>query len=115
VLAIQQQQEEERIRQLKNATPKTRDCLVCYETTPSSEFPALKNCEHDPQVCADCYKSSIASQLDSKSWNEIQCPESGCKELLKHADVQQYAAREVFAKYAPPGECIFVITAYLEC
>ena len=98
VLARQPQPvEEERIRQL-NATSRTRNCVVCSETIPIPEFPALMSCEHVPEVCTDCYKSWIASELDSKSWKEIGCPESGCKQLLKHAEVQQYAAPEVYAK-----------------
>jgi E3 ubiquitin-protein ligase RNF14 len=90
-------EEEERICQL-GVTSTSRNCAVCSETIPIHEFPALINCDHDPQVCAVCYKSWIASELDRKSWKEIGCPESGCKRLLKHAEVQQYATPEVYAK-----------------
>jgi hypothetical protein len=103
---LSKQEKEEPINQLKNATSKTCYCLVCYGFKPISEFPALKNCKHEPRVCAECYNQSIASQLDIKSWKEIKCPELGCKEQLKHADVQQYAAPEVYARYAPPGKVI---------
>ena len=77
---------------------RTRDCVVCTEAIPIPEFPALTDCKHDPKVCAVCYKSWIASELESKSWKEIRCPESGCEQLLKHAEVQQYAAPEVYTK-----------------
>src|SRR5439155_4239616 len=51
-----QQEDEERIRQL-NAVLGTRYCVLCTETIPIPKFPALMNCKHEPQVCADCYKS----------------------------------------------------------
>lgn len=110
VLANQPQQEEERIHRL-GTTPETRNCALCTETLPIFKFPALINCEHKPQVCADCYNSWIVSELDSKSGKEIRCPESGCEVVLKHSEVQQYAVPEVYAKYvnAPLGKCVFVV------
>ena len=81
-----------------NAAPRTRECVVCSEAMPIPDFPSLMNCTHEPQVCGDCYKTWISSQLDNKSWKEIGCPDSGCKELLGHADVQRYAAPEVYLK-----------------
>jgi hypothetical protein len=89
--------EEEGIRQL-NMASRTRNCMVCAEAIPIPEFPALIDCQHDPKVCAVCYKSWIASELESKTWKEIKCPESGCGQLLKHAEVQQYATPEVYKK-----------------
>jgi hypothetical protein len=90
-------EEEEHVRQL-NMASRTRNCMVCAETIPILEFPALTDCQHDPKVCSVCYKSWIASELESKTWKEIKCPESGCGQLLKHAEVQQYATPEVYKK-----------------
>jgi casein kinase I homolog HRR25 len=113
--AEQGQNTEERIRQLA-PTSRIRNCVACTENIPIPEFPTLMQCEHDPQVCAVCYKIWIASELESKSWKEIRCPESGCEQLLKHAEVQQYAAPEVYAKYvnAPRGKSIFIIATHLQ-
>ncbi|OCK96270.1 uncharacterized protein K441DRAFT_553141 [Cenococcum geophilum 1.58] len=82
-----------------NAAPRTRECVVCSEATPIPDFPYLVNCAHRPRVCSDCYKTWISSQLDNKSWKEIRCPGLGCKELLGHADVQRYAAPEVYLRF----------------
>ncbi|RGP62001.1 ring finger domain-containing [Fusarium longipes] len=40
---------------------------------------------------------SIESDLSSKLWTEIRCPE--CRELLEYADIQRYANKQTFAKY----------------
>ncbi|OCK77983.1 hypothetical protein K432DRAFT_302984 [Lepidopterella palustris CBS 459.81] len=93
-----QQEEEDQIRR-EMSRPRTRDCAVCAKTVAIPEFPALMNCEHEPQVCADCFKDWIASELDSKGWKDMKCPEAGCKVLLTHADVQEYAASEVYTKF----------------
>lgn len=98
-IAIRIQEEEEAEVRRANAAPRTRECVVCGEATPIPDFPSLMNCAHEPQVCGDCYKTWISTQLDNKSWKEIGCPDSGCKELLGHADVQRYAAPEVYLKF----------------
>ncbi|KAJ3950237.1 uncharacterized protein N0V96_001381 [Colletotrichum fioriniae] len=40
---------------------------------------------------------SIKSDLNSKLWTEIQCPE--CRELLEYVDIQKYADGETFARH----------------
>ncbi|KAF2491119.1 hypothetical protein BU16DRAFT_144198 [Lophium mytilinum] len=78
---------------------KKRECAICAESCPIPDLPSLMNCEHEPQVCSDCYQRWIASELNSKSWKEIKCPEEGCKQILCHAEVQEYATSEVYAKF----------------
>ena len=97
-MMLSHQPQEEACISPQKAILRSRNCVVCAETKPVPEFPAVINCKHKSQVCADCYKSWIASELDNKSWKEIGCPQSGCKQLLKHAEVQRYAAPEVYAK-----------------
>jgi E3 ubiquitin-protein ligase RNF14 len=92
-----QKEEFELIRQ--QAAQKTRDCVVCGDPTPIIAFPALPNCEHEPQTCADCYRGWIESELNHKAWNEIKCPEHKCKVILQHSDVQQYAAPEIYERF----------------
>lgn len=46
---------------------------------------------------------SIRSDLNSKLWTEIRCPE--CRELLDYVDIQKYADKETFARYADPYFC----------
>jgi hypothetical protein len=75
-----------------------RDCVVCGDSVPAADLPALMNCNHEPQTCAGCYAGWIASELESKGWKGITCPESSCKQVLEHADVQAYSSAEVFLR-----------------
>lgn len=72
-----------------------RECTVCAYTKAVVDFPgaAVTNaCTHPPTTCLECVATSIKSDLNSKLWNEIRCPE--CRELLKYDDVQRYADSE---------------------
>lgn len=72
-----------------------RECAVCTYTKSVSEFPGAsitKSCNHPPMTCLECIAMSIRTDLNSKLWNEIRCPE--CRELLQYADVQRYADNE---------------------
>ncbi|KAH0439626.1 ring finger domain-containing protein [Colletotrichum camelliae] len=61
----------------------SRECPICAETREASDFPILS-------------VTSI-SDLNSKLWTEIRCPE--CRELLEYVDIQKYADEETFARY----------------
>lgn len=56
VVLANQPQQGESIHQL-GTTPETHNCALCTETLPIFKFPVLINCEHELQVCADCYNS----------------------------------------------------------
>ncbi|ORY19712.1 hypothetical protein BCR34DRAFT_471454 [Clohesyomyces aquaticus] len=91
------EEEEERVR--RERSPSTRDCVVCGDSTPVPEFPALVECNHQPEICRDCFKGWIASELESKSWDTIKCPGSKCKVIMQHNHVQQYADPDIYAKF----------------
>ena len=77
------------------------DCLVCADTKPVDEFPRFSitaSCTHSPNTCLDCVQLSIESDLSSKLWTDIRCPE--CRELLEYADIQRYANQQTFLRYA---------------
>jgi len=93
---LAQQLQDEELKLLSPA--KTRDCVVCSEEIPIPDFPALMDCEHEPQTCASCYNRWIESELNTKAWSDIKCPEHRCKVLLQHFDVQRYATLEVYTK-----------------
>ncbi|KAF2476483.1 uncharacterized protein BDR25DRAFT_252513 [Lindgomyces ingoldianus] len=97
-IARQLQQEEEERRQ-RETSPSSRDCVVCGENTPIPEFPALAECAHEPDICVDCFKGWIASELNTKSWSEIKCPGDGCRVILKHHHVQQHADPEIYERF----------------
>lgn len=76
------------------------ECLVCTETKGANAFPRFSitsSCTHPPSTCLDCIQLSIESDLSSKLWTEIRCPE--CRELLEYADIQRYANNQTFTRY----------------
>ncbi|KAF6833719.1 ring finger domain-containing protein [Colletotrichum musicola] len=78
----------------------SRECPICAEMRDPSEFPRLSitlRCTHPPESCLQCLQMSIKSDLNSKMWTEIQCPE--CREPLEYVDIQKYADEETFARY----------------
>ncbi|KAI3537551.1 hypothetical protein CSPX01_10139 [Colletotrichum filicis] len=78
----------------------SRECPICAETRDISSFPVLSvtpTCTHPPEACLECLRMSIKSDLNSKLWTDIQCPE--CRELLEYVDIQKYADEETFARY----------------
>ncbi|KAI8671014.1 RING-type domain-containing protein [Fusarium keratoplasticum] len=76
------------------------ECLVCTETKGANAFPRFSitsSCTHPPSTCLDCIQLSIESDLSSKLWTEIRCPE--CRELLEYVDIQRYANNQTFTRY----------------
>lgn len=76
-----------------------RECIICVETRTAAEFPTLSvtaNCTHVPEACLECLRTSIRTDLSSKLWTEIRCPE--CSELLEYVDIQKYADKETFGR-----------------
>jgi hypothetical protein len=77
-----------------------RDCVVCGDSKPPLDFPQAaptSKCEHLPQTCTECLHSWMASQIENKGCEGIQCPE--CREILEYGDVQQAASAESFEVY----------------
>jgi hypothetical protein len=84
-------------------TPKTgpTSCIVCTDDFSATLKPPgwiSISCLHEPSVCCECLARWIKSDLESKIWNQITCPE--CKTLLVYEDIQRLADPETFAKYA---------------
>lgn len=94
VARMLQEQDEEREQQVP-----LRDCAVCDERYRIGDMPALMNCTHRPETCADCYEGWISSQLNGSSWREAKCPVRGCEMLLTYQEIQQYASRAIFQQY----------------
>jgi transcription initiation factor IIE alpha subunit len=60
-----------------------------------ADFPTVaitKACTHEPTTCVICVATSIRTDLNSRLWNEIKCPE--CRETLEYDDVQRFADEE---------------------
>ncbi|MCJ1288075.1 hypothetical protein MMC26_007428 [Xylographa opegraphella] len=78
----------------------TSECIACLgaltiATTPNRRV--TEACNHDPSICSDCLAQSIVSQIDSKIWNQIDCPT--CKARLSYNDIKAFATEPVFQRY----------------
>jgi hypothetical protein len=76
-----------------------RECIICAETKEVSSFPIFSitaSCTHQPATCLECVETSIQSDLNSKIWTEIRCPE--CSEYLEYVDIQKYADEITFGR-----------------
>ena len=83
-----------------SALPK--DCVVCFETLNPQTIPQRRitsSCSHEPDICTSCLAMSIATQLDSKVWDHIDCP--SCGQRLDFQDVKAFADHEVFGRSEP--------------
>jgi hypothetical protein len=83
--------------------PKTgpKSCIICTDDFSATLKPPGRitiSCTHEPSVCCGCMALCIKSDLESKIWNQITCPE--CKTLLVYEDIRRLADPETFAKYA---------------
>ena len=76
------------------------ECIVCTDSKPVADFPGAaitKTCAHPPATCLACVAACIRSDLDSRLWNEIRCPE--CRATLQYDDVQRYADAATRERY----------------
>lgn len=75
-------------------------CIICTDDFSATLKPPMwisVSCLHKPSVCCGCLAMWIKSDLESKIWNQLTCPE--CKTLLAYEDIQRLADPETFAKY----------------
>lgn len=80
--------------------PRLRACAVCSDEKQPLEFPAKPPsavCEHTVNTCKDCLQQWISSELESKGWDRLNCPE--CSVQLQHDDVFRGASEEDFQRY----------------
>jgi hypothetical protein len=77
-----------------------RTCLVCDAEKGINQFPSAKRVsshEHEQNVCRPCYLSHLENEIDSKTWDEVACPE--CPITLTYKEVKDMTSAENFAKY----------------
>ncbi|KAI5467019.1 hypothetical protein BGZ63DRAFT_341655, partial [Mariannaea sp. PMI_226] len=75
-----------RFGQRYQKAPDTPDVIVTRQRVPASTVTGEVEC-----------MLSIESDLNSKLWTEIRCPE--CREQLEYADIQRYANKQTFMRY----------------
>ncbi|KAH0362143.1 hypothetical protein KCU65_g8209, partial [Aureobasidium melanogenum] len=77
-----------------------RTCLVCDVEKGINQFPSPKKVsshDHGPNVCRHCYLSHVETEIDSKNWDEVACPE--CPIKLTYAEVDHMTYAEDWDKY----------------
>ncbi|CRK21366.1 hypothetical protein BN1723_012357 [Verticillium longisporum] len=80
--------------------PDEKECPICAEPKALARFPIFSvtsACLHPPEACLDCLGVAIRTELNTKHWKDIRCPE--CHELLEYVDVQRYADDGTFSRY----------------
>ena len=81
--------------------PPKRLCIICTDAKQIGKFPQGKItacCGHEPQVCSKDVQIWITSELESKGWQNIRCPE--CREPLERSDIRKLASKKTFARSA---------------
>jgi hypothetical protein len=76
--------------------PKEKVCSVCAETLPWQHFPRFADCEHDPDVCDECFLLWLKQQVESVT--NVLCPSSGCSHTISHEDVRKNTPQDVFTR-----------------
>ena len=74
-------------------------CTVCLESFEAKQLPGRRlasACHHEPTVCQSCLATSISTQLSSKIWDKISCPDCGAG--LEHQDIKDFADEETFQR-----------------
>ncbi|KAK3947457.1 hypothetical protein QBC32DRAFT_84315 [Pseudoneurospora amorphoporcata] len=74
-------------------------CSVCLDSKNLSvmAYKITSGCDHKPTICNACLGQWIASELKTKMWDRIKCPE--CPKSLQFADVKRNASKSVFKRY----------------
>ncbi|CAK4030378.1 Hypothetical predicted protein [Lecanosticta acicola] len=67
-----------------------RECAICAEDTAINRFPRAphENANtHDRGVCFKCWERHLHSEIETRKWNELSCPQCGqilqCHEIEK--------------------------------
>ena len=83
----------------ENAPAPDHVCTVCLESFEAHEFPERRltaACDHEPTLCRSCLVTSILTQLSSKMWDHINCPDCGAG--FEHQDIKNFADDETFQR-----------------
>ena len=76
-------------------------CTVCLESIETEQSPKRKlssTCDHETTLCQSCLATWISTQLSSKIWDQISCPDCGAG--LGHQDIKDFADEETFQRRA---------------
>ena len=83
----------------ENAPSPDQVCTVCLESFDAEGLPRRRltsACDHEHTICQSCLATSISTQLSSKIWDQINCPDCGAG--LEHQDIKDFANEETFQR-----------------
>ena len=72
-----------------------KECTVCCTEVAINRFPKLPHKGaglHDRSVCFNCWEQHLATEIDSKGWDSISCPE--CEQRLDGSEIKKLASDE---------------------
>jgi len=79
----------------------TQDCVICTEELSANfDFPILSvsnACNHPPRACTRCIQNQIRSNIETRRWDDVRCPE--CNALMEYHDVQRQADPRTFERF----------------
>jgi hypothetical protein len=76
-----------------------RQCPICASNRSISRFPTrspTSACTHESSVCRRCLRRWLATQFETKAWNELKCPM--CPSVLLYSDVREFASTDMFKR-----------------
>ncbi|KAH7068378.1 hypothetical protein BKA63DRAFT_570480 [Paraphoma chrysanthemicola] len=79
-----------------------RECIVCLEVCPISDFPHLKDCKQESTTCRTCFANWLSNEVgNTASLSQVRCPceSQDCKVPFTWEDAREYATPEVFARF----------------
>lgn len=85
---------------IAGVTMKRVTCTTCDRDLPSNQFPKTPDdskCDHDRETCKRCWHQWLASQVDSKSYDQISCAQ--CTTILGQNEIRLLATPAVYEKY----------------
>jgi hypothetical protein len=91
----QSEPEPPRKKQLRKHT-----CLVCDVEKGINQYPSPKKVsfhQHGSNICRHCFLRHLETELDSKNWDQVACPE--CPVVLTYREVKSLTDPVRFAKY----------------
>ena len=74
-------------------------CTACLESIDTDRSPGRRltsTCDHEATLCQSCLATWISTQLSSKIWDQICCPDCGAG--LEHQDIKDFADEETFQR-----------------
>ncbi|KAK3681506.1 hypothetical protein LTR37_020885 [Vermiconidia calcicola] len=93
-----------RVAKSKSAKPKPQkyECTSCTRTLAASSFPKYlptDTChgKHRINTCKACLKAWIATQMETRMYDKIRCPE--CPELMQNGDVKIHGSKKCWEQF----------------